>query len=75
MLGVTLSMARTNMAYGVVLLAAYAVGHSAVIVAAGTFAEVVERYLKWTAQSRGVTIVRRICGALIILAAIYMLWR
>jgi cytochrome c-type biogenesis protein len=73
MLGVTLSLARTDMAYGIVLLIAYAVGHSAVIVAAGTFTELVERYLKWTSQSKGVTLLRKVCGVLITLAAIYML--
>lgn len=73
-LGLTLSLARTDMAYGIVLLLAYAVGHSAVIVAAGTFTELVERYLEWTSKSKGAIVVRRICGVLIILAAIYMLW-
>jgi cytochrome c-type biogenesis protein len=74
MLAVALSAARTNALYSVMLLVAYGIGHTAVIVAAGTFTESVERYLKWTSRSSGVTVLRRICGVLIILAGIYMLW-
>jgi cytochrome c-type biogenesis protein len=74
MLGITFSIARTNMTYGIILLAAYGVGHCAVIVAAGTFSEVVERYLKWTGESRGLSIVKKVCGALVILGGVYLLW-
>ena len=74
MLAVALSAARTNAMYSVMLLVAYGIGHSAVIVAAGTFTESVERYLRWTSQSSGVTVLRKVCGALIIVAGIYMLW-
>jgi cytochrome c-type biogenesis protein len=74
MLGITLSVARTNMAYGILLLAAYGVGHCSVIVAAGTFTEVVERYLKWSDTSRGLDILKKICGALVMLGGVYLLW-
>jgi cytochrome c-type biogenesis protein len=74
MLGITLSVARTNMAYGVLLLAAYGVGHCSVIVAAGTFTEVVERYLKWSDKSRGLNVLKKICGVLVILGGVYLLW-
>jgi cytochrome c-type biogenesis protein len=74
MLGITFAVARTNMVYGVALLAAYGLGHTAVIVAAGTFTEIVERYLKWTSESRGLGIVKKVCGVLVILGGIYILW-
>ena len=74
MLGITFTVARTNMIYGIALIAAYAVGHIAVIVAAGTFTEIVERYLKWTLESRGLGIVKKACGVLVILGGIYILW-
>jgi len=74
MLGITLSVARTNMAYGIVLLAAYGVGHCSVIVAAGTFTEVVERYLNWTGKSRGLDILKKACGVLVILGGVYLIW-
>lgn len=75
MLGITLSVARTNMAYGILLLAAYGVGHCSVIVAAGTFTQVVERYLKWSSESRGLDILKKACGVLVIAGGIYLLLR
>ena len=72
MLGVTLSVARTNMAYGILLLGAYGVGHCSVIVTAGTFTEVVEHYLKWSGESRGIDIIKKVCGALVILGGVYL---
>ena len=39
--------------YGASLLLAYGVGHCAVIVAAGTSTELVQRYLNWNEQSKG----------------------
>ncbi|MFH1221294.1 MAG: cytochrome c biogenesis protein CcdA [Candidatus Eisenbacteria bacterium] len=74
MLGITLSVARTNMAYGIGLLGAYGIGHCSVIVAAGTFSEVVERYLKWSGKSRGLGLLKKICGILVILGGVYLLW-
>ena len=74
MLGITLSVARTNMAYGIVLLMAYGVGHCSVIVAAGTFTEVVEHYLKWSGKSRGLDVVKKVCGVLVILGGVYLIW-
>jgi cytochrome c-type biogenesis protein len=74
MLGITLSVARTNMGYGILLLAAYGVGHCSVIVAAGTSTGIVERYLKWSSKSRGLDIVKKVCGALVILGGVYLLW-
>jgi cytochrome c-type biogenesis protein len=45
MLGVTFKLAATNFLYGAALLLAYGVGHCAVIVAAGTSTELVQRFL------------------------------
>ena len=47
MLAVTFKLAATNMMYGVLLLALYGIGHCSVIVFAGTFTEVVQRYMNW----------------------------
>jgi cytochrome c-type biogenesis protein len=73
MLGITLSVARTNMGYGILLLGAYGVGHCAVIVAAGTFTGVVENYLRWSSKSRKLDIVKKVCGVLVIVGGIYLL--
>jgi cytochrome c-type biogenesis protein len=74
MLGITLSVARTNMGYGIMLLVAYGVGHCGVIVAAGASTGAVERYLKWSGKSRGLDVVKKVCGVLVILGGIYLLW-
>lgn len=75
MLGVTLSVGASNIPYAMLLLGVYGIGHATVIVAAGTFTEIVQKYLHWSSSSRGVTILRKVCGVLIILAGIYMIWR
>ncbi|MGB8368265.1 MAG: cytochrome c biogenesis CcdA family protein [Limisphaerales bacterium] len=74
MLAVTFKLAKTAPFYGASLLLAYGVGHCALIIAAGTSTELVQRFLNWNEQSRGVTIVKCICGALVLLAGLYLLW-
>ncbi len=74
MLAVSFKLAKTAPLYGASLLLAYGVGHCAVIVAAGTSTELVQRFLNWNEQSRGVTVVKCICGALVLLASLYLLW-
>lgn len=74
MLGVTFRLAATSFAYGALLLLAYGVGHCSVIVAAGTSTELVQRYMNWNEKSRGTVVVKRICGLLVILGGLYMIW-
>ena len=72
MLGVTFKLASTNLPYGVSLLLMYGVGHCSVIVFAGTFTEVVQRYLNWNEKSKGATILKSACGLLVILGGLWM---
>jgi len=74
MLGVTFKVAKTNPAYGVSLLLAYGVGHCAVIVLAGTFTELVQRFLNWNEQSKGVAIVKGVCGVLVIAGGAWLVY-
>ena len=74
MLAVTFKLAKTAPLYGALLLLAYGVGHCTVIIAAGTSTELVQRFLNWNEKSRGVTIVKCICGALVLIAGLYLLW-
>ncbi|MCI0500094.1 MAG: hypothetical protein L0Y36_10545, partial [Planctomycetales bacterium] len=75
MLGVTFKLADANPAYGILLLLAYGAGHCSVIVFAGTFTEVVQRYLNWNEQSKGAVILKKICGILVLLGGLYLLYR
>lgn len=74
MLGVTFKLAATKAVYGAVLLFAYGVGHCSVIVAAGTSMELVQRFLNWNENSRGTSIVKKICGVLVLLGGIWMIY-
>ncbi len=72
LLAVAFRHAATQPVAAAGLIGAYALGHTAVIVAAGTFANLVQRWLDWNEQSSGTKIIRTVCGALVILAGIAM---
>lgn len=74
MLGVTFKVATASWLYGVVLLLLYGLGHCAVIVAAGTSVQSVQRYLDWSEGSKALTVLRRFCGVLIILGGLYLVF-
>ena len=67
-------VAAANPVYAVILLAMYGIGHCSVIVAAGTSAEAVQRYLNWNEKSHGAVILKRICGVLVILGGVYLIY-
>ena len=74
MLGVTFNLSKTAPVYGASLLLAYGIGHCSVIVLAGTFTEVVQRFLNWNEQSKGVTVLKYICGVLVILGGVWLIY-
>lgn len=74
MLGVTFKLASTNLAYGILLLLVYGVGHCSVIIFAGTFTEVVQRYMNWNEKSKGAVILKKICGVLVLLGGIWLIY-
>jgi cytochrome c-type biogenesis protein len=73
MLAIIFNVSTTKFLFGVLLLLVYAVGHCSIIVFAGTFTEVVRKYLNWNENSKGVSIVKKICGCLVVLGGIYIL--
>lgn len=74
MLGVTFNLSKTAPVYGASLLLAYGIGHCSVIVLAGTSTEVVQRFLNWNEQSKGVTVLKYSCGVLVILGGIWLIY-
>jgi len=75
MLAVTFRTAATNLLYGLSLLLAYGIGHCSVIVFAGTCTELVQRYMNWTEKSKGAVILKKVCGVLVLLGGVYLIWR
>jgi cytochrome c-type biogenesis protein len=74
MLGVTFKLATTNLLYGILLLLVYGIGHCSVIVLAGTSTELVEHYMNWNERSKGAVILKKICGILVLLGGIYLIY-
>ncbi|MBM4024215.1 MAG: cytochrome C biogenesis protein [Planctomycetes bacterium] len=74
MLGVTFRVASTALLYGIVLLVAYGLGHCSVIILAGTSTGLVQRYLNWNEKSKGAVILKKICGLLVLLAGLYLIY-
>ena len=74
MLGIVFTVSTTRLYYGVLLLLFYGIGHCSVIIFAGTFTEIIQNYLNWNESSQGVGVVKKICGVLIILGGIYLIW-
>jgi cytochrome c-type biogenesis protein len=73
-LAITFKLASARALYGVLLLCVYGLGHCSVIILAGTFTGWVQRYLNWNEKSKGAIVVKRICGVLILLAGLYLLY-
>ncbi len=74
MLAVSFKLATTNLLYSILLLLFYGVGHCAVIVLAGTFTEVVQHYLDWNEKSQGAMILKKVCGVLVLLGGLYLIY-
>jgi len=73
-LAITLSTASTQLLFGILLLVFYGIGHCSVIVFAGTFTEVLQRYLHRSAESKGAKWLKKTCGVLVILGGVYLLF-
>ncbi|MDL1892102.1 hypothetical protein FBQ87_04315 [Sphingobacteriales bacterium CHB3] len=73
-LGVAFSVATTNMLQALSLIAAFGIGHCAVIVVAGGTAGTVQKYLNWTEQSKGAIWLKRGAGVLVMLGGVYYIY-
>jgi len=74
MLCVTFKVAATRLFYGMLLLLVYGLGHCSVIVFAGTCTELVQRYMNWNEKSKGAVILKKICGVLVLLGGLYLIF-
>jgi cytochrome c-type biogenesis protein len=74
-LAVSFRLASTAVVYAVALLLLYGLGHCSVIVLAGTSTELVQRYLNWSEESRALSILKKVCGVLVLAGGVYMVWK
>ncbi len=73
-LAVAFKTATTSLLFGTLLLLVYGIGHCSVIVVAGTSTELVQRYLDWNEKSRGAGAVKVLCGVLVLLGGVYLIY-
>jgi cytochrome c-type biogenesis protein len=73
-LAIALNISSTNMLYGPLLLLAYGTGHCSIIVFAATFAESIRKYLMWNERSHGTIWIKKVCGVLVVLGGLYLIW-
>ena len=74
MLGVVFAAGRASVAYGLLLIGAFGLGHCAVIVAAGTTTEWVSRYLRWHEHARAGARLRHACGVLVLCGGLWFVY-
>jgi len=73
-LGVAFNVASTKPLFAGTLILVYAVGHCSVIVLAGTFTSLVQKYLNWNERSKSAIVLKKICGVLVILGGFYLIY-
>lgn len=71
---VTFRLASGSLAYGAVLMLAYAAGYAAVIILAGSSASLVQRYLNWGEKSRIPAVAKALCGLAMLAGALWLIF-
>jgi len=74
LLGITFKLGGEQPVYAGSLLLMYGIGHCSVIVLAGTATGWVQRYMNWNEKSHGALLLKRICGILVLLGGLYMVY-
>jgi cytochrome c-type biogenesis protein len=67
-------LSQTSVVKANSLLLAFGIGHVAVIVGAGSLGNWVQRYLNWSGSSKAMVRVKRVCGALVLLGGVYLIF-
>lgn len=73
-LGVVFQTAQTNYLLAMLFLIAFGIGHCSVIVGAGVLTGKVQKYLDWSENSKAITLLKRVCGVLVILGGVYLIF-
>lgn len=73
-LGVVFGVAATSWLNAALLIAAFGIGHCAVIVGAGSMTHLVQKYLSWSSQSNTTAWIKRTAGVFVILGGVYFIY-
>lgn len=73
-LGVVFQTAQTDYLLSVIFLLAFGLGHCSVIVGVGTITGKVQKYLNWSEGSKTILWIKRVCGVLVILGGVYLIY-
>ena len=73
-LGVVFHTSSDNLIKAILLISAFGLGHCAVIVAAGSLTNLVQKYLNWTDDSKAIIYIKRITGVLVIFGGFYFIY-
>ncbi len=73
-LGTVFHLSQTSVVKANSLLLAFGLGHVGVIVGAGSLGNWVQRYLNWTGSSKAMVRVKRVCGGLVLLGGVYLIF-
>ena len=73
-LGAAFHYASTSITSAVLLIVFFAAGHCMVIAGAGLISVKVGKYLKWSENSIGILILKKVCGILVISGGVYMVY-
>lgn len=73
-LGVVFNLGSQSLAEALLLIAAFGIGHAAVIAAAGSMTNLVQRYLNWSGKSGTMKQVKRFFGLVLLLTGIYFIY-
>jgi cytochrome c-type biogenesis protein len=68
------AMLGMSLAYGALLFVVFGIGHCGVIIFAGTFTEIVQKYMNWNERSSGAAYIKKICGVLVLIGGLYMIY-
>jgi len=74
MLGIVFKVSSSQPLFAGSLILLYAIGHCSIIIIAGTFTSVVQKYLHWNERSKGAVILKKACGILVIIGGVYLIW-